>query len=516
QVQVEHKGETKRFPLEKLSSMVLTKMKRITEAFLGKIAPNAVVTVSPYFHDSCISGLNELRIVKGPTAVAFAYSLNEKVRAERKELIFLGGGTFDMSNLTIKNEIFEVKTTAREANDRGDWWRNWRVGFGISPLRGVRPEAQASIPSLEHQRNGAWQRQRHFSFERAREEDFLLQPITLFFSRGRACISALPEDRLRSEALGWGTHPPSSLKSEWHLPLTGDTEVLFFQCCQSPFRNSHSVTKSDSWLEGRGGQRRILRCLGMFADLPWVNCAEAVRGDQAGGGRQLGAIRQPNFFLRKETQTFTNYSHHQPGVLIQIIDGKCTITKDNNLLGKFELTDITHALCAVPQFEVTFDIDTNGTFNISTVDESGKENKITITKHKNSLTKEDSKHMVQEAEEYKAQEKKQWDKVSSKKSLKFIASNIKSTAADEKLQDEDKQMILDKCNEIITWLDKNQTAEKEELAHQQRELEKLCSPMIPKLSQRAGGKPGGMPGFPSDGAPPPGGCSSGPTNEELD
>uniref|UniRef100_G1QAV1 Heat shock cognate 71 kDa protein n=1 Tax=Myotis lucifugus TaxID=59463 RepID=G1QAV1_MYOLU len=488
QVQVEHKGETKRFPLEKLSSMVLTKMKRITEAFLGKIAPNAVVTVSPYFHDSCISGLNELRIVKGPTAVAFAYSLNEKVRAERKELIFLGGGTFDMSNLTIKNEIFEVKTTARECS----------LG-----------------------RNGAWQRQRHFSFERAREEDFLLQPITLFFSRGRACISALPEERTSPSSskaitllsgIQFIPHsriplaPPCILvpaeeaeaepEESTGLPTRvslcgGDTEVLFFQCCQSPFRNSHSVTKSDSWLEGRGGQRRILRCLGMFADLPWVNCAEAVRGDQAGGGRQLGAIRQPNFFLRKETQTFTNYSHHQPGVLIQIIDGKCTITKDNNLLGKFELTDITHALCAVPQFEVTFDIDTNGTFNISTVDESGKENKITITKHKNSLTKEDSKHMVQEAEEYKAQEKKQWDKVSSKKSLKFIASNIKSTAADEKLQDEDKQMILDKCNEIITWLDKNQTAEKEELAHQQRELEKLCSPMIPKLSQRAGGKPGG-------------------------
>uniref|UniRef100_G1Q2N0 Heat shock cognate 71 kDa protein n=1 Tax=Myotis lucifugus TaxID=59463 RepID=G1Q2N0_MYOLU len=514
QVQVEHKGETKRFPLEKLSSMVLTKMKRITEAFLGKIAPNAVVTVSPYFHDSCISGLNELRIVKGPTAVAFAYSLNEKVRAERKELIFLGGGTFDMSNLTIKNEIFEVKTTAREANALPEERREKLLKYlcmvytpphpyplqqplFLQPL----PAAARQLPcSLEYNLSHTL-------------ESHLPHPASWYLLRRQKQSQAYGSAFRR---VHWPAYKGLTLRridseSEWHLPLTGDTEVLFFQCCQSPFRNSHSVTKSDSWLEGRGGQRRILRCLGMFADLPWVNCAEAVRGDQAGGGRQLGAIRQPNFFLRKETQTFTNYSHHQPGVLIQIIDGKCTITKDNNLLGKFELTDITHALCAVPQFEVTFDIDTNGTFNISTVDESGKENKITITKHKNSLTKEDSKHMVQEAEEYKAQEKKQWDKVSSKKSLKFIASNIKSTAADEKLQDEDKQMILDKCNEIITWLDKNQTAEKEELAHQQRELEKLCSPMIPKLSQRAGGKPGGI-----DGAPPPGGCSSGPTNEELD
>ncbi|XP_038171708.1 heat shock cognate 71 kDa protein-like [Arvicola amphibius] len=173
-------------------------------------------------------------------------------------------------------------------------------------------------------------------------------------------------------------------------------------------------------------------------------------------------------------------------------------------------------------FIVTFDIDANDILNVSAVDKStGKENKITITNEKGCLSKEDIECMVQEAEKYKAEDEKQRDKVSSKNSLESYAFNMKATVEDEKLQgkinDENKQKILDKYNEIISWLDKNKTTEKEEFEHQQKELEKVCNPIITKLYQTGGGMPGGMPdGFPGGRAPPSGGASSGPTIEEVD
>ncbi|KAK2101455.1 hypothetical protein P7K49_019121 [Saguinus oedipus] len=212
-------------------------------------------------------------------------------------------------------------------------------------------------------------------------------------------------------------------------------------------------------------------------------------------------------------------SFHPEEVSSMVYESERAMSKDNNLLCKFEFTGILPA--HVPQIEVTFDIDVNGILNVDK--STGKENKITITNDKGCLSKEDSEHIVQEAEKYKAEDKKQRDKVSSKNSLASYAFNMKATVEDEKPQgkinDEDKQKILDKCNEIINWLYKNKTAEKEECEHQQKDLEKICNPIMTKLYQSAGGMSGDslVPGgFFGGGAPPSDGTSFRPTIEEVD
>merc|ERR1711979_90752 len=195
------------------------------------------------------------------------------------------------------------------------------------------------------------------------------------------------------------------------------------------------------------------------------------------------------------------------------------MTKDNNLLGKFELTGIPPAPRGVPQIEVTFDIDANGILNVSAIEKStGKENKITITNDKGRLSKDEIERMVSDAEKFKSDDEARRDGIQAKNNLESYAYNIKSTIEDDKLKDkiseEDKTTITNKCKEVIDWLDNNTLAEKDEFEDKQKELEGVCNPIITKLYQGAGGMPGGMPG--AGGAAPGGGGSGGPTIEEVD
>ncbi|CAL8101940.1 unnamed protein product [Calicophoron daubneyi] len=506
-IEVKVGTETRTFAPEEISAMILGKMKESAEQYLGKPVTHAVVTVPAYFNDAqrqatkdagVIAGLNVLRIINEPTAAAIAYGLDKR-EGEKNILVFdLGGGTFDVSLLTIENGVFEVVATSGDTHLGGEDFDQRVVNYFASAYKkktgkDIREDKRA-VQKLRREVEKAKRTLSTAQTVRVEIESFIGgEPFSEQLTRAR--FEELNADLFKS-TLG----PVKQVMDDSGLKSTEIDEIVLVggstripkvqQLIKDYFSGkepNRGINPDEAVANGAAVQGGVIGGVESTGGVVLLDVCPLTLGIETVGGVMTKLIPRNTVIPTKKSQIFSTAADNQPTVTIQVFEGERSMTKDNHRLGQFDLTGIPPAPRGVPQIEVTFEIDVNGILQVTAEDKgTGQKNKIVINKDQNRLKPEDIEKMIKDAEQFAETDKKVKERVEAKNELESLAYRTKALLNEKdkikgKISDEELKTAEKACQETIDWLEKNSQAETEEIREQTKKLEGVLTPITSKL-----------------------------------